>query len=184
MVNQSSILKTFKLEKELRSYVFWIEWWTILTGSNDFIVGLDSPDSDCSKDVGHGHSHGDSGHGHSHEEKGHGHSHGGDSHGHSHNTAKASQAQIMQGIEWLKLIFTVSCKENWISHLFITYFLYTGVFLHILADTLGSVGVIISSLLIYYFGWMIADPVCSMFIAVLVTIRFESGQLYKLKDLS
>lgn len=78
-----------------------MEWWAILTGSNDFIVGLDSPDSDCSKDVGHGHSHGDSGHGHSHEEKGHGHSHGGDSHGHSHNTAKASQAQIMQGIEWL-----------------------------------------------------------------------------------
>lgn len=104
-------------------------------------LGLDSPDSDCTKDVGHGHSHGDSGHGHSHEEKGHGHSHGGDSHGHSHNTAKASQAQIMQGV-----------------------------FLHILADTLGSVGVIISSLLIYYFGWMIADPVCSMFIAVLVTI--------------
>eukprot|EP00105_Crassostrea_gigas_P046325 XP_019930473.1 PREDICTED: zinc transporter 7-like [Crassostrea gigas] len=75
------------------------------------------------------------------EGKGHGHSHGGDSHGHSHNTAKASQAQIMQGV-----------------------------FLHILADTLGSVGVIISSLLIYYFGWMIADPLCSMFIAVLVTI--------------
>lgn len=74
-----------------------------LTGSIDFISGLDSPDSDCSKDEGHGHSHGDSGHGHSHEGKGHGHSHGGDSHGHSHNTAKASQAQIMQGIEWLKL---------------------------------------------------------------------------------
>lgn len=41
-----------------------------------------------------------------------------------------------------------------------------------MADTLGSVGVIISSLLIYYFGWMIADPVCSMFIAILITIRF------------
>lgn len=74
-----------------------------MTGSIDFISGLASTDSDCSKDEGHGHSHGDSGHGHSHEGKGHGHSHGGDSHGHSHNTAKASQAQIMQGIEWLKL---------------------------------------------------------------------------------
>nr|XP_022316011.1 zinc transporter 7-like [Crassostrea virginica] len=103
-------------------------------------LGLDSAD-DCSNDSGHGHSHGDSGHGHSHGGKGHGHSHGGDSHGHSHNTAKASQAQIMQGV-----------------------------FLHIMADTLGSVGVIISSLLIYYFGWMIADPVCSMFIAILITI--------------
>jgi zinc transporter 5/7 len=43
-----------------------------------------------------------------------------------------------------------------------------GIFLHILADTLGSVGVIISSALIDQFGWMIADPICSMFIAVLI----------------
>jgi len=43
-----------------------------------------------------------------------------------------------------------------------------GVFLHVLADTLGSVGVIISSLLIQYYGWLIADPICSMFIAILV----------------
>ena len=48
--------------------------------------------------------------------------------------------------------------------------LYIGVFLHILADTLGSVGVIISSILIYYFNWMIADPICSMFIATLIAI--------------
>jgi len=94
----------------------------------------------------HGHSHGDSSHGHSHGDSGHGHSHG--DHGHSHgedkqgnNPAKTAQAQIMQGV-----------------------------FLHILADTLGSVGVIISSVLIYYFGWMIADPVCSMFIATLIGI--------------
>lgn len=43
-----------------------------------------------------------------------------------------------------------------------------GVFLHILADTLGSVGVIISAVLMGQFGWMIADPICSMFIASLV----------------
>lgn len=162
-----------------------------MTGSIDFISGLDSPDSDCSKDEGHGHSHGDSGHGHSHEGKGHGHSHGGDSHGHSHNTAKASQAQIMQGIECLKLFSRFLAKKpkcccTFLSLIF--FFLYAGVFLHILADTLGSVGVIISSLLIYYFGWMIADPLCSMFIAVLVTIRFESGTFvllyYYLEDLS
>lgn len=47
-----------------------------------------------------------------------------------------------------------------------------GVFLHILADTLGSVGVIISSGLIHYFGWMVADPICSMFIATLIAIRY------------
>lgn len=45
-----------------------------------------------------------------------------------------------------------------------------GVFLHILADTLGSVGVIISSVLMYYFGWMIADPICSMFIAIMIAL--------------
>ena len=43
-----------------------------------------------------------------------------------------------------------------------------GVFLHILADTLGSVGVIISSLLIEYYSLFIADPICSLFIAVLI----------------
>ena len=43
-----------------------------------------------------------------------------------------------------------------------------GVFLHVLADTLGSCGVIVSSLLIQYFGWNIADPICSLFIAVLI----------------
>ncbi len=46
-----------------------------------------------------------------------------------------------------------------------------GIFLHILADTLGSVGVIVSSVLIQNFGWMMADPICSMFIAVLIMVR-------------
>lgn len=43
-----------------------------------------------------------------------------------------------------------------------------GVFLHVLADTLGSVGVIISTVLIRQFGWLIADPICSLFIATLI----------------
>jgi zinc transporter 5/7 len=37
-----------------------------------------------------------------------------------------------------------------------------------MADTLGSVGVIVSSVLIEQIGWYIADPVCSIFIAVLI----------------
>ena len=41
-------------------------------------------------------------------------------------------------------------------------------FLHILADTLGSAGVIVSAILMWAFGWMIADPICSIFIAVLI----------------
>ena len=43
-------------------------------------------------------------------------------------------------------------------------------FLHVLADTMGSVGVIISSLLVQTFGWYIVDPICSLFIAVLILL--------------
>ncbi|KAG8992444.1 putative zinc transporter msc2 [Tulasnella sp. JGI-2019a] len=43
-----------------------------------------------------------------------------------------------------------------------------GVFLHVMADTLGSVGVIISTLLIEYYGWTGFDPIASLFIAILI----------------
>ncbi|XP_054726506.1 zinc transporter 7 [Anastrepha obliqua] len=109
---------------------------------------------------GHGHSHGGGGHGHSHGtnnqidmnnhnhqaitlDGGHGHSHGG-GHGHSHggiDDIAGSNSQIMRGV-----------------------------FLHILADTLGSVGVIVSAVLMQMFGWMIADPICSIFIALLIAM--------------
>jgi zinc transporter 5/7 len=45
-----------------------------------------------------------------------------------------------------------------------------GVFLHVLADTLGSAGVIVSSLLIKYYGWNLADPIASIFISVLILL--------------
>lgn len=100
---------------------------------------------------GHGHSHGEGSHAHSHGHHGHGHSHGDHGHehahnghvqhGHSHGGGGGSGSQIIQGV-----------------------------YLHILADTLGSVGVIISSVLMYYFGWMIADPLCSLFIAILILV--------------
>lgn len=43
-----------------------------------------------------------------------------------------------------------------------------GIFLHILADTLGSAGVIVSTLLIRISGWTGFDPLASIFIAVLI----------------
>ena len=43
-----------------------------------------------------------------------------------------------------------------------------GIFLHILADTLGSVGVVVSTLLIKYKGWYFTDPACSIFISALI----------------
>lgn len=43
-----------------------------------------------------------------------------------------------------------------------------GVFLHVLADTLGSVGVIFSSVLVKYYGMYIADPICSFIISLMI----------------
>lgn len=135
---------------------------------------------------GHGHSHGGGGHGHSHsspssshshdhhndlllnnhghshnnhmDDGGHGHSHGG--HGHSHNLVPSGggNSQIMRGV-----------------------------FLHILADTLGSVGVIISAVLMHMFGWMRADPICSIFIALLIALSViglikESAQVLMMRQ--
>lgn len=57
----------------------------------------------------------------------------------------------------------LSCHINDLENVFVS-----GVFLHVLADTLGSVGVIISTIFIQQFGWLIADPVCSLFIATLI----------------
>lgn len=103
------------------------------------------------------HSHSDHSHPHSHSHSGgggsHGHSHGGGSscnhnHGHSHSSSpsKSSSNSAMS-----------ADNDN-----------MKGVYLHVLADTLGSVGVIISSLLIQYFGWYIADPLCSICIAIMI----------------
>jgi zinc transporter 5/7 len=116
--------------------------------------------------LGHAHSHGGapcdhghssssssssqalSSHTHSHGGGGscqHGHSHSGEgSHGHSHARSQTADASDSE-------------NDN-----------MRGVFLHVLADTLGSVGVIISSFLMQQFGWYIADPLCSMCIAVMI----------------
>ena len=40
--------------------------------------------------------------------------------------------------------------------------------MHVLADALGSVGVIISSVLIKYYDIQIADPICSSIISILI----------------
>ncbi|KAJ4473719.1 cation efflux protein, partial [Lentinula aciculospora] len=60
-----------------------------------------------------------------------------------------------------------------------------GVFLHVMADTLGSVGVIISTLLIQFYGWTGFDPIASLFIAVLIAasvipLVFDTGKVLAL----
>uniref|UniRef100_A0A667YKV3 Zinc transporter n=1 Tax=Myripristis murdjan TaxID=586833 RepID=A0A667YKV3_9TELE len=90
---------------------------------------------------GHGHEHGGHGHGH-----GHGHEHGGHGHSHSHEDAHCHGECLRAGQ------------------------LLLGVFLHIVADTLGSVGVIISAILMQKYELMIADPICSMLISILIGV--------------
>lgn len=88
---------------------------------------------------GHDHSHGHS-HGHSHN---HGHSHSHEhSHDHSDNGDLSEKAPMNDNMK--------------------------GIFLHILADTLGSVGVVISTILTKFFSWDGFDPVASIIIAVLI----------------
>jgi zinc transporter 5/7 len=45
-----------------------------------------------------------------------------------------------------------------------------GIFLHIMADTLGSVGVIISTIIIKITGWNFVDPLASILIATLILL--------------
>ncbi len=52
-----------------------------------------------------------------------------------------------------------------------------GAFLHVLADTLGSVGAISAGLIMYFTGWYQADPLISMIIGVL--IFYSSGRLIR-----
>ncbi|CAI5710404.1 unnamed protein product [Peronospora effusa] len=89
---------------------------------------------------------------------GHSHSHGGDSggcgggHGHSHgNSLHQSHGE--------------DASEG--GHLGGNSNMY-GVYLHVLADTLGSVGVIISSVLIQLYEWHVADSASSALISLLI----------------
>lgn len=43
-----------------------------------------------------------------------------------------------------------------------------GIFLHIMADTLGSVAVVISTILVHFYGWSGFDPIASCLIAILI----------------
>lgn len=109
----------------------------------------------------HGGSHG---HTHSRESSGHGHSHDTEHHTVTNPFNQHSQVSISMSDNNHHHTNTSSSNKNGHNH----NHLMKGVLLHILADTLGSVGVVISALLMRAFGWMRADPVCSIFIAVLV----------------
>jgi zinc transporter 5/7 len=106
----------------------------------------------------HGHSHAGPGGGHGHApasgapanssaHEDHGHSHGGSAcGGHDHGAAPVANAAA-----------DAQRNSNMVA-----------IYLHVLADTLGSVGVIISSLMVKHWGWTSADAVCSIIISVLI----------------
>jgi len=113
----------------------------------------------------HGHSHGHGhGHGHEHKEKkkekhGHSHGHGHHDEHHDHHDEHEDHHHDHHDQEEKKKKKKKANNSN----------LY-GVYLHILADTLGSVGVIISSLIIEKWGLTIADPICSFCISIMIVL--------------
>ncbi|KAI9823846.1 MAG: putative zinc transporter msc2 [Phylliscum demangeonii] len=127
---------------------------------------------------GHGHSHGGHSHGHSHggHDHGHGHSHDPASspnhkhdhhphdhdHDHAHDHAHESHsphshAPHSPGHPHSHSPGHGHGNEN--MH---------GIYLHILADTLGSVAVVFSTLLIHFYRWPGFDPLASCLIALLI----------------
>ncbi|KAK0367772.1 cation efflux family protein [Colletotrichum limetticola] len=87
---------------------------------------------------GHHHHGHDHGHGHSHSHDDHDHGHD-HSHGKKHSHGHSHHNDNMEGI-----------------------------FLHVLADTMGSASVVLSTILTYYTGWTFWDPLASCAIAILI----------------
>jgi len=93
---------------------------------------------------GHHHHHG---HGHSH-----GHSHGHEhDHGHAHSHEKGGHSHVG------------GCGGHGNDNMY-------GIYLHIMADTLGSASVIVSTILTSWLGWAGWDPLASCFIAGLIFV--------------
>ena len=102
----------------------------------------------------HGHSHGhshDHSHGknHSHDEHHH-HNHSHDCN-HDHNSLNAEKPHADAS--------HLHSHDNENMH---------GIFLHVLADTMGSAAVMVSTGLIYFLGWNGWDPLASCIIAILI----------------
>lgn len=97
---------------------------------------------DCSHSHDHVHDH-DHDHAHAHDHD-HDHDHDGHAHDHKHEGASHSHGHSHG-------------NEN----------MY-GIYLHVLADTLGSGAVIVSTVLTHFWGWSGWDPLASFLIAVLI----------------
>lgn len=117
----------------------------------------------------HGHDHGGHSHGHdhSHDEHDHSHSHSHDKkddhdHAHSHND---SHSPLMPATPATPAAHSHDHGGHGHSH---DNENMRGIFLHVLADTMGSAAVIVSTILIHFLGWPGWDPLASVLIAVLI----------------
>ncbi|CAG8960775.1 hypothetical protein HYFRA_00002312 [Hymenoscyphus fraxineus] len=129
----------------------------------------------------HGHDHGDHSHGHSHshsheEEKAHSHDHAHDhhEHGHEHEDCHDHHTPLMSE---LKPAHSHDHSSHNHSHEHSHGHSHGhshdnenmhGIFLHVLADTMGSAAVMVSTALIYFHGWSGWDPIASCIIAILI----------------
>ncbi|KAJ3203749.1 hypothetical protein HDU67_009972 [Dinochytrium kinnereticum] len=81
----------------------------------------------------------------------------------------ASLGIIWEGLE--RLFDPPSIKmDNLLTVSVLGFLVNIGMFLHVLADTFGSIGVIVSSILINLYGWTWADPLASLLIAALTLL--------------
>ncbi|KAL2061869.1 hypothetical protein VTL71DRAFT_7247 [Oculimacula yallundae] len=131
---------------------------------------------------GHSHSHGGHDHGHSHShshEKEHSHDHHDHDHDHDHDHVhdhvhdhdhdhdckdSHSHTPLLSDSPPAKPkahahVGHAHSHDNENMH---------GIFLHVLADTMGSAAVMVSTALIYFFGWNGWDPLASCVIAILI----------------
>lgn len=103
-------------------------------------------------------------------EHGHGHGHSHHGHGHGGHAQPSHSASAGPSVSEPKQSHHQHGGDN----------MY-GIYLHIMADALGSVAVVISTLCVRYFGWSGFDPLASCTIAILIfasaiPLVFSSGK--------
>ncbi|XP_073296136.1 uncharacterized protein [Primulina huaijiensis] len=154
------------------------EFITVVNDSNEKLgvnhdskCSFDHEHNKCHHDADHDHHHDGQHHYHHHlaEKPNHNHHHNGQ-HDHHHQHSHVDQYYHNHGPTDPLLERKEKEKDHHHhQHHHIDHNM-RGIFLHVLADTLGSVGVVISTLLIKYKGWLIADPACSIFISALIVL--------------
>ncbi|XP_017975599.1 PREDICTED: zinc transporter 5 [Theobroma cacao] len=118
-----------------------------------------------SHDCAHYHDHHD--HRHQYDHKDNHHEHGAGLHSHTHYSESKIHLSLAYSGSKQSQLLSEGKEPQKHQHHHIDHNM-EGIFLHVLADTMGSVGVVVSTLLIKYKGWLVADPACSIFISVLI----------------